>query len=602
MNKSIFFRRVLTILILALLLWTALTAILYSLVSRPIFTQIKVRDMQPKAEAIANLASQSFLSGDIFFNSLLESSFELFDAWVFVVDGITGEIRSTSLPESDAATRQVIKSRIDSNLETLLTGDYASLWFIEKIPRDSGNREVMFIGVPIKVGFGQNKLVVGAIFFVAPMDELNAGLTSMNIALLYSALFVLLAMAIPVYLISARLIRPLRQTRDIAIAMAKGDFSLRADTGQSGEIGELAATMNNLADKLAHSIADLTLERNRLRQILAGMREGLLASDQNLTVTQANPALTELLGLECVPMPGQTIDQLSSCTDDLKAAYQTAVSEGIETTLTFHRGSRIIQGQVAPLCEESETRSVAGAVGLFRDITEAERLEQTRRDYVANVSHEMRTPLTAMRALVEPLRDGLVNADQDRQRYYGIILQEIIRLSRLINDMLELSRLQAGNVAMPMTEIDLDSLLHDLADRISLQAEDADLIFELPASLAGCPLVRGNPDRIEQVLIILVDNALKYTPAGGRISISVDWNDSQVRISVSDTGIGIAPDDIEHVFERFYKADKAHQQPGTGLGLAIAREILSQMGQTISVKSEPGQGATFTFTLARSDK
>ncbi|HAL74810.1 MAG TPA: hypothetical protein DCM45_06965, partial [Clostridiales bacterium] len=186
MNKSIFFRRVLTILILALLLWTALTAILYSLVSRPIFTQIKVRDMQPKAEAIADLASHSFLSGDFFFNSLLESSFELFDAWVFVVDGITGEIRSTSLPDSDTAARQVIQNQIDSHLETLLTGDYASLWFIEKIPRGSGNREVMFIGVPIKVGFGSNQLVVGAIFFVTPMDELNAGLTSMNIALLYS--------------------------------------------------------------------------------------------------------------------------------------------------------------------------------------------------------------------------------------------------------------------------------------------------------------------------------------------------------------------------------------------------------------------------------
>ena len=599
MNKSIFFRRVLTILVLALLLWTALTAIFYSLVSRPVFTQIKVRDMQPKAEVIANLASQSFLSGDIFFNSLLKSSFELFDAWVFVVDGITGDIRSTSLPAGETGTLDVIQARISSNLDDLLNGGYASLWFIEKIPSESASSEVLFIGVPIKVGYGQNQLVVGAIFFVAPMDEMNAGLTSMNIALLYSALLVLLVMAAPVYLISARLIRPLRQTRDIALAMANGDFSLRADTGQSGEIGELAATMNNLADKLALSIAALTLERNRLRQILGGMGEGLLAVDRDLVITQANLALTELLGLAASPVAGSSLDAFAANADELAAAYKNAIEGKQEITVTLQRGSRIIQGHVAPLCEESEISIVAGAVGLFRDITEAERLEQTRRDYVANVSHELRTPLTAMRALVEPLHDGMVSSEQDRQRYYGIILQEIVRLSRLINDMLELSRLQSGTLSMPISEIDLEQLLRDLADRVSLQAEDADLTFELPSDLTGCPPVRGNPDRIEQVLIILVDNALKYTPAGGRISISADWNDRQVLVSVADTGVGIMPDDIDNVFERFYKADKAHQQPGTGLGLAIAREILSQMGQTIQVRSEPGQGAVFTFTLAR---
>lgn len=599
MNKSIFFRRVLTILLLALLLWTVLTAVLYALISRPIFTQIKVSDMQPKAEAFADLASQSFLSGDVFFNSLLRSSYELFDAWVFVVDGVSGDIRNTSLPATEAAASSIILTRIDSNLETLLTGDYASLWFTEKMPWSSGSSEALFIGVPVKVGFGANQLVVGALFFVAPMDEMNAGLTSMNIALLYSALLVLLVMAAPVYLISARLIRPLRQTRDIALAMANGDFSLRADTNQRGEIGELAATMNHLADKLALSIADLTLERNRLRQILGGMSEGLLAVSHDLQITQANPALTALLGFDQPPRAGSSLHDIGLNDGQLTEAYDAAIAQSREVTLTIHRGSRIIQGQVAPLCDESDTGKVSGAVGLFRDITEAERLEQTRRDYVANVSHELRTPLTAMRALVEPLRDGMVSTDQDRQRYYGIILQEIIRLSRLINDMLELSRLQAGNLAMPISTINLEQLLRDLADRVSLQAEDAGLTFELPTKLAGCPPVRGNPDRIEQVLIILVDNAIKFTPAGGRVSISVDWNERQVLISVADTGSGILPEDIDYVFERFYKADKAHQQPGTGLGLAIAREILSQMGQTITVRSQPGQGAVFTFTLAR---
>ena len=596
MNKSIFFRRVLAILLLALVLWTALTALFYSLFSRPVFTQIKVRDMQPKAEVIAELASKSFLSGDIFLNSLLQSSFELFDAWIFVVDGISGEIRINSLPAGEDASLEFINESISRNLDQLLTGDFASLWFTANLPRASGTSEVLFIGVPVKISFGTQDSVVGAIFFVAPMDEMNAGLSSMNIALLFSSLFVLMLMAGPVYLVIARLTRPLRQTRDVALAMANGDFTVRADATQRGEIGELAATINNMAAKLAASIADLTLERNRLRQILGGMSEGLLAISQDELVTQSNPALGRLLGLGSLPEPGSSLSLLSGCAG-LSEAFRSAITENHDVSLALRRGEHIIEGQISPLSELSGT--VIGAVGLFRDVTEAERLEQTRRDYVANVSHELRTPLTAMRALVEPLHDGMVSSEDDRKRYYGIILQEIIRLSRLINDMLELSRLQAGTLSIPQTDFDLEQLLHDLADRVGLQAEDAGLVLELPANLADCPPVRGNPDRIEQVMIILVDNAFKFTPAGGTVSISVDWNQSQVFISVEDSGSGIAAEDVGHVFERFYKADKAHQQPGTGLGLAIAREILQQMGQTITVRSEPGHGAVFTFTLAR---
>lgn len=597
MNKSVFFRRVLAILLMALLLWTALTAILYSLISRPVFTQIKVRDMQPKAEAIAELAARSFLSGDIFLNSLLQSSYDLFDAWVFIVDGLSGDIRTTSLPASETDALTTIQSNISANVSQLLSGNFSSLWFTGRVPLKNGTAEALYIGVPVKVQFGQSENVVGAIFFVAPMNEMNAGLSSMNIALLYSALLVLVLMALPVYLVSARLIRPLRQTRDVALAMAEGDFSVRADTRQRGEIGELAATMNNMADKLTISINDLTHERNRLRQILEGMSDGLLAIGPDRSVTLANPILTSLLGLEKTPEAGSALSDLQPAFTNLSDAFDQALDSQEEVTTTLHRPNSIILVRIAPLCDAAG--SLAGAVGLFRDITEAERLEQTRRDYVANVSHELRTPLTAMRALVEPLRDGMVSQDNDRQRYYNIILQEIIRLSRLINDMLELSRLQAGTLVMPMTEIDLGQLINDLADRVEFQAEDAGITFELPASLSRCPHVIGNADRIEQILIILIDNAIKFTPAGGRITVGLDWHDRQVQVSVKDTGVGIAAEDIGSVFDRFFKADKAHQQPGTGLGLAIAREILGQMGQTISVRSTPGHGAVFTFTLSR---
>lgn len=599
MQKSIFFRRVLALLLMALLLWAVLTALLYSFISRPVFTRIKVNELQPKAETIARMASQSFLEYDPYFDSLLDSAIDFFDSWIFVVDGLSGDIRNTSLPESATASETEILELINSNLASLTSDKSPSVWFTAHLRNSTGSSEVLFVGVPVTILFGRQSTVVGAVYFVKPLAELNAGLNSMNIALLVSSFLVLLLMILPTYFATAYLIRPLRQTRDVALAMADGNFNVRADDRQPGEIGELATTMNNLARDLAANLSALTLERNRLQQILAGMNEGLIAVDQNCRITSANPAVGCLLGAGVQQESITTLEQLPD-SQALQQAFLEAIRDDHDVTFTLQHNSSSILGQISPLSEADG--QVAGAVGLFRDITESEHLEQTRRDYVANVSHELRTPLTAMRALIEPLKDGLVSSDADRQRYYGIMLREVIRLSHLINEMLELSRLQAGNLAIAMMPFDLPDLLNDIVDRTEVQAEDNGLEMHLPANLRDCPRVYANPDRIEQVLIILIDNAMKFTPEGGKIKLLVDWNDQKVQVSVQDSGIGISAEDATKVFDRFYKADKAHQQPGTGLGLAIAREILQRMGQTIQVRSEQGSGATFTFTLARADR
>ncbi|NLK88947.1 MAG: cell wall metabolism sensor histidine kinase WalK [Clostridiaceae bacterium] len=598
MRKSVFFRRVLAILLLALLLWALLTAVLYTFLSRPVFMQIKAREMQPKAEMVATRAAAGFLVDDVFFDSILLSSQELFNAWIFVIDGLSGDVRNASLPSTEAEARPVILEQIKKNNDRLLSGNYNSLWFTARLPKDGDNSEAFFIGVPIRVRFGRQDSVIGTVFFVASMDEMNAGFHSINIALIFSSLIVLILMVLPVWFITARLIRPLRQTRNVALAIAHGDFSVRADAGQVGEIGELAGIMNDLADKLSASIADLTLERNRLRQILAGMSEGLLAIDHNGRITSANPALLNLMALDTLPSIGSPLAEQPVLMELSEPLMQVMVQK-IDTEQTLSRHNRILAIQMSPLCEPDGP--AAGAVALIRDITEAERLEQTRRDYVANVSHELRTPLTAIRALVEPMRDGLVQSENDRQRYYTIILAEIVRLSRLINDMLELSRLQAGSLVIQLRNFELGPLLEDVGDRFRLQAEDQQITLSWPENLSALPVVHANLDRVEQVLIILLDNAFKYTPSGGSVALQVAWDERTVKISVTDTGIGIHPADIDAVFDRFYKADKAHQQPGTGLGLAIARELLQQMGQDIMVTSQLGKGSTFTFTLARGD-
>ena len=246
-----------------------------------------------------------------------------------------------------------------------------------------------------------------------------------------------------------------------------------------------------------------------------------------------------------------------------------------------------------------EIGTTAGAVGLFSDITQMERLERTRRDYVANVSHEMRTPLTAMRALIEPLKEGMVKTEDARMRYYDIILREIMRLSRLINDLMELSRLQSGTLAIRTERMKLAELVDDVCERYRSIAEDHNITFHEETDFSKVPAVVSNPDRVEQLLVILLDNAIKYTPGGGTVSLDAAWDDARVTLIVKDTGIGISKEDLPYVFDRFYKVDKAHSGMGSGLVLSIAKELLKWMGEDIWVKSEVGKGTQFGFTLRR---
>jgi len=194
----------------------------------------------------------------------------------------------------------------------------------------------------------------------------------------------------------------------------------------------------------------------------------------------------------------------------------------------------------------------------------------------------------------------MIRSEDARMRYYDIILRETMRLSRLIDDLMELSRLQSGKISIDKQMMSLEEMILDMAEKYSAAAEDKGQQFKLLFDPAGCPAVYSNPDRVEQVLVILLDNAMKYTPAGGCITLNGRWNDTHVVLSVRDTGIGISESDLPYVFDRFYKADKSRTgSSGSGLGLSIAREMLRWMGEEIFVASEEGKGSEFSFTIRR---
>ena len=392
----------------------------------------------------------------------------------------------------------------------------------------------------------------------------------------------------------ARAAAPVKELRDVAVKIAGGDFEARVNEDIPGELGELGLALNNMSYQLSRTMYTLILERNRLKHMIDGLSEGIVAVNAKGHITHQNPALKRIFPENKVEYG---VDARLRVIPDksIWEDFDTVVRQGGVVTRNLEMDGMVVHLVISPIVDE--INATAGAVGMFSDVTQQERLERTRREYVANVSHEMRTPLTAMRALIEPLKEGMVTTEEARMRYYDIILREVMRLSRLINDQLELSRLQSGTVAIRKERMKLEDLVLDVCDRYSSIAEEHGLKFDLDTDFGQCPAVYSNPDRIEQMMVILLDNAIKYTPEGGTVSVSAQWDEKCVTMCVADTGIGISKEDLPYVFDRFYKVDKAHSGKGSGLGLSIARELLMRMGEEIWATSEQGKGTKFFFTI-----
>ncbi|MBQ8617891.1 MAG: HAMP domain-containing protein, partial [Clostridia bacterium] len=493
---------------------------------------------------------------------------------------LTGQI-ATHIGDQDDLTP-------DSSMRTLARSSSVLDGIAGNSEEDTSTEEVLSgsivaVAVPITF-FGE---VVGAVFMAQSMTEIMSGMQALSDTITFSVLLIALLLLPIVLYFASRLSRPVADMRAVALTMAGGDLTVRADDRRADEFGELGVALNYLSSELGNTISTLEMERNRLESLINGVSEGIIALNAEGETTLINPAVHELLGLpeEC--------DLRESAPDVLEMFDQT-LSSGESTRCTIWQGNIAIAVSVSPLTRSDGT--LTGCVGILSDVTSAERLEQTRRDYVANVSHELRTPLTAMRALIEPLRDGLIKTEEQRQQTYNVVLRETMRLTRLVSDMLELSRLQSGKASLTKSIFSPRPLLDVIHETYSAYAEDYQqtFIYDVPCEL---PQVLGNPDRTQQVLIALLDNAFKYSSEGGTVTLHVKLEDDILRVTVRDTGIGISREDLPHVFDRFYKADKSHGGKGTGLGLAIAYEIMKQLGEEMTVESVEGVGSAFSFTL-----
>lgn len=583
MRRSIFLWRMILVLAATVLLASLLVMGGYMFLSRETFTEIKLNELLPKTEAMGQLLRE-YHNGEISTGAYFRTNEKMVsaaNAACLVVD-TQSNIRYIKTEPLGAAGMGV-EALLYEAAAGILTGKAVDG---KRVTLPDGG-SALLAGVPVYSDGGEP---LGAVLLIKSAAEIDAATGELNGALLMAVLVVFPLILLVSTFSMRRIAEPLHKMGEVAIQMSRGDFLVRADETESGEVGLLARALNTLCENLSQTIYQLQSEKGQLNQILHSFTEGIAATDSVGTLTHYNPALMRMFGTVRVASRRDLVPD-----EAVWKAFDEVYVSGTPQTIHYPlSGDRMLWITISPVITESGART--GVVGLFKDMTEMERLERTRREYVANVSHELRTPLTAVRGLLEPLADGMVQDEADRQRYYKIMLKEVLRLSRLITDMLELSRLQAGTDYMEPIAVDINELLADVQHSYHKQAAEKGI--ELRLTAPKLPQGLTDPDRIEQVLVILLDNAMRYTPAGGSITIRAEVYD-RINISVEDTGCGIPAEDTEHIFDRFYKVDKSRREGGTGIGLSIAKFIMEKLGESIIVESTLGKGTAFTFTVKR---
>jgi two-component system sensor histidine kinase ResE len=388
----------------------------------------------------------------------------------------------------------------------------------------------------------------------------------------------------------------IRRLAGTAATLAGGDLAARAPRARVApqELVTLGESLNGMAERLQSLVGQITAERDRDRAMVASLAEGVLAVAPDGAVTLANDAANRYLGL---PEGAESLmlDGLPAPILDAVLAARRPEAEAVDRREIALPGGVELELHAARLSRDPD----AGVVVTLRDVTEQRRLERARRDLVANVSHELKTPIAALKGFLELLEgDGV--SERHRREFLASMTQETARLERLVEEQLQLARLDAGAIPLVIEEVDLTELVAEIvAPRVPLAERDG---VSLSARVAGgrTVTVRADPSRVEQIILILLDNALRHTPAGGRVEIVVGGDGAHATVAVRDTGEGISPEDRPFVFDRFYRGDPSREGRGAGLGLAIARGLAAAHRGAIELESTLGEGSIFTLSLPTS--
>lgn len=446
---------------------------------------------------------------------------------------------------------------------------------------------------------GEEGETIAAIYLEGSLEGVYDQLEDINQIFFQGSLLAITVSALVGILVARTITKPIKEMREQAQTMAKGDFTQKVNVYGKDEIGQLAETFNDLNGKLKHSYATIEEERRKLSSVLSYMSDGVIATDNAGYITLMNQAAGMLIGqnpdevsdkflLDVLQLEGKVVD-----ITDLQDSGSMIID------MSDDEQSFLIRANFSTVMDDEE--EVTGFITVISDVTEQERVDQERREFVSNVSHELRTPLTTMKSYMEALSDGAWQDKEIAPKFLSVAQNETERMIRMVNDLLQLSKLDADEYPLRMDQVDFINYFHQVIDRFEMNIPEHILIREIPK---GPFFVWMDKDRMTQVLDNIISNAIKYSPEGGAVRLKVEKKRYQLLISVEDQGIGISYDKLERVFERFYRADKARTRKlgGTGLGLAITKELVEAHHGTIWANSKEGKGTTIFFTLPLMNK
>jgi two-component system phosphate regulon sensor histidine kinase PhoR len=445
-------------------------------------------------------------------------------------------------------------------------------------------QEMLYVAVPVTTR-GE---VLGIARVSLPLTTVEGLVQRVTLSIIVAMAVAALLVILAAWLITRFTTRPIRELTAAAKRISSGELGRRIRTLAGGEVGELARAFNEMSARLKTLVAEISEDRARLATILDNMADGVIMTDTEGNISLANQAAAKLFGLkEAENRPlieavrDHEVDEL------LKLCLKTGKTQAVQ--YEFGVAKRYLRAIAIPIAQ-------SGVLLLFQDLTELRNLQTTRRELIGNISHDFRTPLAGIKAMVETLQDGAISDGKAARDFLGRIDSEVDRLTQLVAELTELSRIETGKAELKLEPVELNQLAEEVIAQLNPQAERQRLTVnkKLAAKLPPVPADRA---RLRQVIVNLLHNAIKFTPAGGRITVSSRLGDGAVVISIADSGAGIAREDLPHVFERFYKGDKARAEEGTGMGLAIAKHIVEAHGGKIGVVSEEGKGATFSFSL-----
>ena len=454
------------------------------------------------------------------------------------------------------------------------------------------NEQMMYVAVPIA---SQGK-VLGIARVALPLTDVENSVSRVTRIIILATVIITILAILAAWLIARTTTRPVRQLTKASKRIAAGQFGQKITVSTKDEIGQLAQAFNEMSSNLKTTIDAISTEKTKLANVLENMADGVIMTDVEGNIVLANPAAGKLFGFkepDAVNKPVIEIVHDHEVDEILKQCLKT----GKQQSTQFESGiaRRFLRAIAVPLHNQSRS---SGTLVLLQDLTEMRNLQTMRRDMVGNISHELRTPIASIKAMVETLQNAAIDDKEASRDFLSRIEGEADRLTQMVAELTQLSRIETGRAELRMESVNLNTLIDDVLVEISplVEKQQIALLKELANDL---PSVQADKDRIRQTIINLVHNAIKFNKPAGRVTVSTGYDSKSITVNVADTGIGISKEDLPHVFERFYKADKARTGGGSGLGLAIAKHTVQAHGGDIHAQSEEGKGSTFTFSLPR---